>query len=124
MSLPVTYIVDSANEEATTTPGAANLVPEVVRTTKKRRRIRDVGGRGSGEVDAEVVGGFDHGTLKAAGRAFCRLGTPFTHVYHIVTEGVNWDLARDAALRGQPSSSVGPGSVPSAQEIKSIKDKV
>ena len=86
-----------------------------VEVSKKRKRIR-----GKGKVDdSEVVGGFEHGTLKAGARSCCRLITPFTPVYHIVTDGVNYDLARDVRLRGQ--SPLGPGSRPTEAELKEIK---
>ena len=66
-----------------------------------------------------MVGGLEHETLKAGARSSCRLVTPFTHIYHIVTEGVNYDLDRDARLRGQ--SPLGPGSRPTQEELKEIK---
>ena len=82
--------------------------------SKKRKRAR----KGQ-EGDEEMVGGFEHVTLKAGARSTCRLVTPFTHPYHIVTEGVNFDLARDARLRGQ--SPLGPGSRPTREELKEIQ---
>ena len=65
--------------------------------------------------------GLDEDLLKAGGRSFCRLGTPFTPIYQIVSEGVKWELARDIRLRGEASPIRGPGSTPSKEEIKSIE---
>ena len=86
-----------------------------MQTGKKRKRTK----KGPLAEDEEIVAGFGHETLKAGARSTCRLVTPFTHVYHIVTEGVNFDLARDARLRGQ--SPLGPGSRPTREELKEIQ---
>ena len=73
-----------------------------------------------GGQGAEFGEGLDEDMLKAGGRSFCRLGTPFTPIYQIVSEGVKWELARDTRLRGEASPN-GPGSAPTKEEIQSIE---
>ena len=105
---PGTGSVIAANE---------NAAERQRRTSKKRRRGARV------DDEGDVQGDFANETLKAGARAFCRLGTVFTAIYHIVTEAVIWDLARDTRLRGQPSP-LGPGSRPSVEELKAVESSM
>ena len=88
--------------------------------TRRRRAPRK---SKEGDNEEERMGGFSINTLKEGARGFCRLGTPFESIYQLVRVGMMWDLARDARLRGQSSTvTLGPGSVPTEEEIKAIED--
>ena len=94
---------------------------EATHTNTRRRRAARKSKEGNDEE--ATVGGFSIGTLKEGARGFCRLGTPFESIYQLVRVGMMWDLARDARLRGQSLSvTLGPGSMPTAEEIKAIED--
>lgn len=119
-------LFDTSPTAAVAGPGAAVVVAasatlddlEVVAPKRKKRKKGGVDG-GDGQVYGE---GLDSETLHVAGRAFCRKGTPFASIHHVVTVGVKYELARDARLRalGQ-AAPMAPGSLPSQEEIKSIK---
>ena len=107
------------DEDATGVPGVE--VPKVVQTARGRQRARTGMGRRRRKRDEpEDVGGFQFDTLKAGARSFCRIGSPYQQTYLMLTNAINWDLARDVRLRGQVAP-YGPGSRPSEAEVKSIK---
>ena len=96
---------------------AASVEEVATQPRAKRRRARDID---KGDEKEKGLGGFGLETLKVGARGFCRFGTPFSPIYQLVRAGMMWDLARDRRLWGQ--SPLGPGSMPTADEIKAIED--
>lgn len=113
------------SESATTSLTAVSDESSSRHRGKKRRRAETNKDQGEDEEEGDI--------LVEGGRAFCRLGSVFTPIFQIVTNGVQWELQRDKQRRQQASNGAnlpgpdGHGNTPTndslslQEEIREIK---